>query len=155
MTLLAMLLMFSLGMWAQQAKPRLVVWQRSGEKVYYDLVDQPETTFEDGLLIIKTKSATVEYQLTNILRYTYEGTGATDISQLATERSVSISKQGDSVVFSNLSDGSVVNLYSANGMLLDEFTAQNGLSLTVSLGQRPAGIYILKCGSETIKLVKR
>ena len=68
MTLLAMLLMFSLGMWAQQAKPRLVVWQKSGEKVYYDLADQPETTFEDGLLIIKTKSATVEYQLTNILR---------------------------------------------------------------------------------------
>lgn len=154
MTLLAILLMFSLGMWAQQAKPRLVVWQKSGEKVYYDLADQPETTFEDGLLIIKTKSATVEYQLTNILRYTYEGVKSTGIDLQPSERMVSIAKDGDGVTFRNLAEGTSVSVYSANGTLVEQRTAPAGQPLSISIAQRPAGVYVVKAGKETIKLVK-
>ena len=61
------------GAWAQSAA-RLVVWQKGGEKVYFQLADLPETTFEDGQLVIKCEGqAAVYYQLENILRYTYEG----------------------------------------------------------------------------------
>ena len=149
-----MLLMFSVGIWAQKAAPRLVVWQKSGDKVYYELADQPETTFEDGLLVISTKKTTIEYQLGDILRYTYEGAGTSDIDLLATEHSVSISKEGDSVTLRNLREGSTVSLYAANGILVEQFTAHDGQPLTVSLGTRPAGLYILKAGSETIKMMK-
>ena len=60
--------------WAQDATQRLVVWQKSGEKTYIDLTDEPETTFEDSKLVIKTKTTTIDFHLSNIQRYTYEGT---------------------------------------------------------------------------------
>ena len=68
-----LLLVQTIGAWAQEATQRLVVWQKSGEKVYFDLAEEPETTFEDGKLVITTTKTTVFYQLENVLRYTYEG----------------------------------------------------------------------------------
>ena len=148
------LFVWSIGTIAQDTTRRLVVWQKSGEKVYIDLAELPETTFEDGLLVIRGSKTSVQFQLSNILRYTYEGVGSTGIEQLD-GRTISISKEGDSVTLRNLSDGSTVSIYSANGTLLEERAATSGQPLTLSVGQRPAGVYIVKAGKETIKLMKR
>ena len=79
--LLSLLFCFAAtAMWAQTATKRLVLWQKSGEKVYFDLNDMPETTFENGLFVIKTNNATFQYQMDNVLRYTFEGVGNTGIS---------------------------------------------------------------------------
>ena len=48
------LFVWSIGAIAQDATQRLVVWQKSGEKVYFDLAEEPETTFEGTQLVIKT-----------------------------------------------------------------------------------------------------
>ena len=45
LTLMTLLLMMVVGLWAQNTTQRLVVWQKSGEKVYFDLNEMPETTF--------------------------------------------------------------------------------------------------------------
>ena len=148
------LFVWSIGTIAQDTTRRLVVWQKSGEKVYIDLAELPETTFEDGLLVIRGSKTSVQFQLSNILRYTYEGVGSTGIEQLD-GRTISISKEGDSVTLRNLSEGSTISIYSANGTLLEERTAHSGQPLTLSVGQRPAGVYIMKAGKETIKLMKR
>ena len=148
------LFVWSIGTIAQDNTQRLVVWQKSGEKVYIDLAELPETTFEDGLLVIRGSKTSVQFQLSNILRYTYEGVGSTGIEQL-NGHTISIAKEGDSVTLRNLSDGSTVSIYSANGILLEERTAHSGQPLTLSVGQRPAGVYIVKAGKETIKLLKR
>lgn len=151
--ILTLLLMGAMTTWAQKT-PRLVVWQKSGEKVYYELASLPETTFEDGQLVIKCKGqAAVYYQLENVLRYTYEDV-ANGIDLLPNERSVDISREGDAVTFRNLAEGATVSLYAANGTLLEIFTAKSGQRLTLSVGQHPAGVYIVKAGKETIKLMK-
>lgn len=66
-----LLVLTTLGVWAQNGKPRLVVWQKSGEKAYFDLDKLPETSFADGILTIKSSMAAISYQLANVLRYTY------------------------------------------------------------------------------------
>ena len=154
LTLLTLLLTLATGVWAQNATPRLVVWQKSGEKVYFELNDMPETTFEDGQLVIKTAKTTAYYQLENVLRYTYEGVNSTDIELLPSEHAVIISKEGEGVTFRNLPDGKTVSVYSANGMLLEQRTATAGQPLTISVAQRQAGVYVVKAGKETIKLMK-
>lgn len=155
LTLMALLLVFATATWAQTATQRLVVWQKSGEKVYFDLNEEPETTFEDGLLIIKTANgSSVEFHLENIVRYTYEG-AHTSIDLMPAERSVSISNEGDAVVLKNLRDGQTVSLYATNGTLLEQRKAIGGVTLTISVSNRPAGVYIVKAGSETIKLMKQ
>ena len=124
--LITMLLLLAATVAWGQTEKRLVVWQKSGEKVYFDLADLPETTFEDGKLVIKTNQATVSYQLENILRYTYQGFVATGIEQQANDRTVTVSREADEVTFGNLPEGSTVGLYAANGMLLEQFKTNAG-----------------------------
>jgi len=156
--LLFLFILFGLGVssiMAQTATKRLVLWQKSGEKVYFDLNDMPETTFENGLFVIKTNNATFQYQIDNVLRYTFEGTGNTGIKLLPSERSISLSKEGDEVTMRNLRAGTVVTIYAANGTVLETRQVTDSQPLTLSVAQRPAGVYIVKAGSETIKLLKQ
>ena len=53
-----LLMLTTLGAWAQNGKPRLVVWQKSGGKAYFDLDKLPETSFDNGILTIKSSTAT-------------------------------------------------------------------------------------------------
>ena len=76
---LMLLLLSTLTSWADDETQRLVVWQKSGQKVYINLTEEPETTFEGGNLVIRTSRTTVSYPLTNVLRYTYEGGTITDV----------------------------------------------------------------------------
>lgn len=154
LTLMTLLLTMTVGLWAQNTTQRLVVWQKNGEKVYFNLNQMPETTFENGLLVIRSSKTTVSYQLENILRYTYEGVHSPDIDLLPSERAIITSKDGDAVTFHNLRDGSMVSVYSANGMLVEQRTATTGQPLTISIAQRPAGVYVVKAEKETIKLMK-
>ena len=151
--IIAVLLLASTATWGQTAK-RHVVWQKSGEKVYYDLADFPETTFENGLLVIKTNRATVSYQRENVLRYTYQGFVPTGIDQLTNERTVTVSREADTVTFGNLPEGSTVSLYAANGVLLEQTRIDNVKTFNLSIKDRPSGVYIVKAGKETIKLTR-
>ena len=161
-----MLAIATVGAWAQSA-PRLVVWQKSGEKVFFDLNEMPETTFEDGKLevtylantedgklVITTTKSTAYYQLENIVRYTYEGVTATDIALQTNERAVQVSRDGNAVTFRNLKEGATIAVYTANGLLLEQRKAESGKSITLSVEDRPSGVYLIKTEAETIKLMK-
>ena len=152
---MTLLLMLSLaGAWAQSNVPRLVVWQKSGEKAYFDLDKLPETSFGGGVLTIKSSTATISYQLSNIVRYTYENVTATGIATLPSAYSVKISERGEAVSFQNLKPGTTVSLYDLGGMLLEQYTADDLGLLTISTHNRPSGVYIVKANNETIKLLK-
>jgi len=150
-----MLLMFiSIGTRAQNDSPRLVVWLKSGEKAYFDLNKLPETTFGNGLLTIKSSTSTVSYQLTNVLRYTYENVQSSGIEGLPSAYAVQISEQGESVTFRNLKPGTIVKLYSLGGVLLEQHTAEDSNPLTITLQNLPSGMYVVKAANETIKMLK-
>ena len=70
--LLTAILMAFITSWSF-AGPALKVWKKDKSTVLYALSEQPVTTFSNGKLVIKTSSATIEYPLADVLRYTYEG----------------------------------------------------------------------------------
>ena len=142
----------AVAVWAQGG-PRLVVWQKSGEKVTFNLHDQPETTFGGGKLMIRTNTTSVEYQLENVLRYTYESL-FDGIELQPNEQAVEVTPNGDAVTFRGLKTGATVQLYSINGALIDQCTA-TGQPLTISVSGKPTGIYIVKSGAACIKLMKK
>jgi hypothetical protein len=47
------------------------------------------------------------------------------------------------------------SVYSVNGMLLEQHQATEGQPLTISLQNRPRGMYIVKAATETIKIMKQ
>ena len=134
--------------------PKLVVWLKSGEKVVYDPAESPETTFSGTQLIIRTAKATVNYERKNVLRYTYESVYS-GIELQPGERRVQIDREGYDITFRGLPSGTVGKIYTVNGMLIDQVKVIDGQPLSLSLQNRPSGVYIIKAGTETIKLLKQ
>lgn len=150
-----LLLCCTSGTWAQDAMQRLVVWQKSGEKTYFDLTEEPETTFESGKLVIKTSKTTVTYQLSNVLRYTYEGLMTAIGSPKMPEGELVFRQGRDEMLFDGLADGTRLDVFTTDGRLLFTRTARTGETTVVSLAGQPDGTYIVKMGDATYKFLKR
>ena len=136
------------------AEPQLKVWKKDKSTVLFALAEKPVTTFSDNKLVIKTSNATVEYPLADIQRYTYEGV-ETGIETIESENSVVVRQEPDKLQLTNLKSDTEVYLYNASGRLLDILKSNGTDAVTISIASRPQGMYIVKCGSETIKLMKR
>jgi hypothetical protein len=134
---------------------KLVVWMKSGEKVYFNLSEQPETTFGTGKLIITTSKSTVNYNLPNVIRYTYEGTMPAISSAKLKPGELRYSQGNDLMQFEGLPEGIQLELYSNDGKLLKTEVSEADKPTTVSLSGMPSGTYILKGNDATIKFEKR
>ena len=135
--------------------PKLVVWLKSGEKVIYELADVPITTFSGSQLIIRTNKVTIPYERKNVLRYTYEDVVTKGVELMSGERRVEMNRDGDEITFRGLVVGSTASIYAVNGTLVEQRTVTDKQPLTLSLKNRPNGVYIVKAGTETIKVMKR
>ena len=149
-----LLLIATLSSWADSQ--RLVVWQKSGQKVYFDLNEEPETTFEDGNLVIRSSRTTVSYPLTNVLRYTYEGGTITDVGDVKMRPGeVRFLQNAEQMAFDGLQDGTILEVYTLDGVKIKTVKAQGGQRTVVSLADQAAGTYIVKAGEATYKFMKR
>ena len=142
------------GTWAD-TQQRLIVWMKNGDKVYFNLVEEPETTFENGLLIIKTTRSTVSYQLENVLRYTYDGDITDVVGPKLRPNEIRFMQGKDQMAFDGLADGTQLEIYSLDGMKLGTIQAKGGERATVSFSNRPAGTYIVKVGEASYKFLKK
>ena len=135
---------------------RLVVWQKSGQKVYFDLTEEPETTFEDGNLVIRSSRTTVSYPLTSVLRYTYEGGTITDVGDVKMRPGeVRFLQNAEQMAFDGLQDGTILEVYTLDGVKIKTVKAQGGQRTVGSRADQAAGTYIVKAGEATYKFMKR
>ena len=132
-----------------------MVWLKSGDKVVYDLVDVPVTTFSGSQLVIRTNKVTIPYERKDVLRYTYEDVVSDGIELSPSERRVEINREGDEITFRGLQIGSTASIYAVNGTLIEQRKVTDSRPLSISLKNRPDGVYIVKAGTETIKVMKR
>lgn len=137
-----------------QNGPQLKVWKKDKSTVLFALAEKPVTTFSNNMLVIKTSSATIEYPLADIQRYTYEGV-ETGIESIESDNSMLVKQEKDKLSLRNLKAGEEVRLYSSSGSLLQIVKSNGTEPVVISLSSRPQGVYIVKSGNETIKLMKR
>jgi len=147
------ILLFSLFFSETVCAQRLVIWQKDGIKVSYNLDERPKTTFTTEDLVITTASATISYPLAKIQRYTYEG-GALSVQDIKAD-GISISHEGDNVIVNGLANGKSVTVYSIDGKQLRAKRSDGSDSLTLSLANLPAGVYMIKADEITYKFLKR
>lgn len=148
-TILLLTLFISENICAQ----RLVIWQKDGTKVSYDLDERPKTTFTSEDLVITTATATISYPLAKIQRYTYEG-GGLSVQEVKVD-GIIISHEGDIVIVKGLTNGKSVTVYSIDGKQLKAKRSDGSDSLTLSLANLPAGVYMIKADEITYKFLKR
>lgn len=150
----ASIIMFLLIMGSETTLAQhLVIWQKNGTKVSYDLDERPKTTFTAEDLVITTATATLSYPLAKIQRYTYEG-GALSVKDVKTD-GISISHEGDNVIVKGLTNGKYVTVYSIDGKQLKAKRSDGSDSLTLSLANLPAGVYMIKADEITYKFLKQ
>lgn len=138
---------------AQTEKLCLVVWQKNGQKVFYDLEEEPHTTFAPGRLVITTSTLRTEYVLSEVLRYTYEG--ATAAIATTEAGGMGFSQHGDDIAIHGLTKGTKALLYDVRGILLESAVSDGQSSLHFSLASHPIGTYIVKLGDHSLKFIKQ
>ncbi|MBP5361146.1 MAG: T9SS type A sorting domain-containing protein [Bacteroidaceae bacterium] len=154
--LLYLLLIACVTIVARAETQRLVVWQRNGATAFFNLDEEPKTTFEDGKIVIKTSTTTVSYLLTDVLRYTYEGATITTVNEPAIRPGEMRYTQSKSkIMFDGMPAGTRLEVYSLDGKIITTLHAQEGRRTIVDLEGQPAGTYIVKAGEVTIKFLKR
>jgi lipoprotein len=130
----------------------LVIWTRDGGRIVYALDEKPVTRFVGTDLVLSTRKLTVNYPLSTLQRYTYE-TNATSVADVDADKRMVVSRDGDELSFSNLPTGTDVSVYSSDGSFLTSI--KSGGRTVVSLGDYPAGVYVIKVKDVTYKLMKR
>ena len=59
------------------------------------------------------------------------------------------------MAFDGLQDGTILEVYTLDGVKIKTVKAQGGQRTVVSLADQAAGTYIVKAGEETYKFMKR
>ena len=135
MTILTLLLTFvGLSVWADDAK--IIVWLNDGNKTEVLFSQMPEFTYQDGNVSIQGSSTTLSWPLANLEKFTFENVGSsipTDIEDVKTTSRLDIVK------------GCAV--YDLSGKLIRKQIR--------SLSELPKGVYIIKNGRVTTKVVRK
>ena len=131
----------------------LVIWQKDGSKVSYNLDEQPKTTFTTEYLVITTTTKTINYPLSQILRFTYEG-GSLSVHDVEV-KGINVTQQEDDIIVDGLPVGKSATVFSVDGKQLLSKRSDCSNRLTLSLSKLPSGVYIVKAESVTYKITKR
>lgn len=132
----------------------LVVETKDHVKTAYMLADKTQVRFAGANLRVVSSKADVTYQLSDILRFTYETRSTTGISELRTTQAEVDYKDGQFVI-SGIKAGGSVNVYSLEGKLVKQLTAQRSGTYRFSLASLSKGVYIVKADNVTYKIMKR
>lgn len=127
------IILFSIAGFAQNT---LNIHQKDGEKFCCGFLDKPIITYEGNTLKVSTKNVSIEFPLTELDKLSFED-GLADIKLQNIER-----------------ESSDILIYNEKGILLKKIHNDSGISETNIL-EFPKGIFIIKKGNTTFKVLKR
>ena len=156
-TILSLLLaLVATTMRAADKQNTLIVLTKDNVLHQFVLVDKPKVTFEGTQLKVTCEkaSASASFNLSDIIRFTYAGKDASGIDEM-TVNPTEISMEEGVLVISQMKANSTVNVYSMDGKLVRQLTAQRAGTYRLSLSSLPAGVYIVKVDTITYKITKR
>lgn len=156
-TILSLLLaLVATTMRAADKQNTLIVLTKDNVLHQFVLADKPKVTFEGTQLKVTCEkaSASASFNLSDIIRFTYAGKDASGIDEM-TVNPTEISMEEGVLVISQMKANSTVNVYSMDGKLVRQLTAQRAGTYRLSLSSLPVGVYIVKADTITYKITKR
>lgn len=134
------------------AQTALVVMQKTGGSVYYSFNDNPKVMFSGENMIISTSKSVVEYPIANLFSFSFDdmANGVLDIKS----NGANIKMTDDMLVVTGISANEVVSVYDAKGAKVSSAKAENG-TISISLGNLPNGVYVVKSKNVSYKIVRK
>lgn len=132
----------------------LILHQKNGGKVAYVLSERPKVTYEGENLVLTTQSVAVEYPLSDVSKFTFGDLGDNGIEGLHGD-DASVKLNAHTLVVAGGKPGSALSLYSLSGTMVWRTNLDANGQLIRSVADLPQGVYVLKSGSVTSKIIKR
>ena len=143
----------SLSAWAEEQVSTLDVWAKSGEKFTYYLSEHPVAAYSGSDLVLKTDELTVNYPLSELHKFTFD-------SEAASVETISLpdgrmQMQKGMLCLSGFRAGERVSIYSMEGQnVMNETVSADGTA-TLFIQSLATGVYVVKAGSVTHKIIKQ
>ena len=133
----------------------LVIYERSGDKTTYALPDEPVLTCQNGNLVVTSKGIVVEHPISDIEHADFQNVEVVTAIEQATAATATdclIQATLDGVRLEGFAPSTPVNVYTATGQSVKSARTDGHGQLSLSLGDLPRGIYIIKANKSTIKI---
>ena len=135
-----------------------VVWLHDGGRVSFPLEEHPVVTHREGVLVVSSLDASVEYAHSAVRKFTLSDEdisqgGSTEIA--VTEREARWQHRGDVMVFSDCTPGERVSIFDASGRLFQQHTISVDGTLEIPLSSFAGGMYVVKTERITYKFIKK
>ena len=154
--LLTLLLAQPVAMLADQLNTLVVLTKDNVQHQFVIAEAKPEVTFEgNSLKVTCAKTSTsATFALADVLRFTYVKSDGSGIDELSDDPAA-VSFDKGTLVISQLKAGATVDVYNTDGRLVQQLKARRSGTYRLSLSQLPTGVYVVKAGDTTYKIMKR
>lgn len=143
----------SLSAWAEEQVSTLDVWTKSGERITYYLSEHPVAAYSGSDLVLKTDELTVNYPLSELHKFTFS-------SEVASVETIPLPNgrmqmQRGMLCLSGFRAGERVSIYSMGGQNVMSATISADGTVTLFIQSLATGVYVVKAGSVTHKIIKQ
>lgn len=144
----------AVGVQAESVTTRtLVITLTDATVATYDLATQPVITFNETDLILNSTEVSTSYDRTRISEFHFEEHTTDGIHSLRPNTSMAFSYVDGQTVQVSGTAASQVELYSLDGQRLMNAKPKDGVA-TLSLSSLPSGTYVVRTGTQSIKITK-
>ena len=151
-SLILFLLCFGLTL---KAETNLVVWKKDGSKVAFALTEKPIVTFSETSLMINSTTVSVNYDLEDMAKFTYEDSESQGIKNIENDKESSFKFDGEMLLFPSLKAGSKVAIHNLGGVLVFARTIEAAGDYSFPISHLDKGVYVVSVDGLTYKIVKR
>ena len=132
----------------------LVVWQKDGAIVLFNLGEKPKITYSGDNVIIKS-SSTVEYEFQSIKKMSYSTDDIDRINDLTVKQVKPFTNSDGTITFLPAEEELHVRIILMNGIVVKDFLVRKGESSTLPLLSSPEKIYMINVNGVTYKIKTR
>lgn len=129
-------LLLGFGTFHTYAQNTLNIHQKNGGVVSYSFADKPVVTYVEDNLHVTTNHVSIDYPLSELVKLTFSESGSS-IGELRVE-----------------DNNSPIQIYDANGRMI-KMIGKNESETILNMQELPTGIYFIKQGTITTKIVKQ
>ena len=133
----------------------LVVNTTDGRKLVYPLDQKPKVIFSDTGLILTTSSTEIVLPRENVTTFSYDRIPIAGIDAPATDLCSAQFLTDGTLYVTGCEPGAPVNVFSVEGVLLYSVIADDSGSASIAAKNLGTGIYLVKAGDMSYKILKR
>ncbi|MDO4511714.1 MAG: T9SS type A sorting domain-containing protein [Bacteroidales bacterium] len=139
------------GAAASGIQDNIIITTKDGSTVSYSLTSLPTASFEGTVFVFKAGDVTVNFPVDDIDNIAFgEPTAINDVKQ----SHITFAVTATQIATSGLSAGDMVEVFSIDGKNLASARADQDGAATVNISALSQGVYVVKAGKQTYKILK-